>query len=166
MKRVISFNNQISLFAISYVILGLISCGYSGPLEVNINDPLLIENMGSMQYDGKVFTGVIKRERNGIVIQEHTYQQGRQAGTQKTYHMNSKLATITNLVNAQQHGVYKEYYPSGELHIEAIFDKDSIIAKRILDPEGRTVANYVIKGGRYFGLLGSKECISVINEEN
>lgn len=102
----------------------------------------------------------------GVLRMEKNYRDGLEAGVQRGYHTNGKLSYLYEAKAGEKEGSYKEYYPSGLLHIEMNYLQGKIIGKKILDRNGVTLTNYKIKEGRYYGLLGSSSCINVLNEDN
>lgn len=81
------------------------------------------------------------------------------------FHENGNLSYQYYIVEGKRDGVYKEYYPSGDLQIERLYSLDTIVSEKIKDINGKILVNYVIRDGRYYGLLGSSSCMSVFNED-
>lgn len=78
------------------------------------------------------------------------------------FHENKLLSYQYFEIDGKRHGVYKEYYPSGKIQIERFYNMDTIISEKIWDINHKILVNYVIKEGRYYGLLGSSSCMSVL----
>ena len=84
----------------------------------------------------------------------------------KGYHDNGNLSYEYYVVNGKREGLYKEYYPSGNIQIERHYKADSITGEKITDINGKVLVNYKKRNGRYYGLLGSSSCISVFPQMN
>ncbi len=82
----------------------------------------------------------------------------------KGFHENGKLSYQYYTVEGKRDGLYKEYYPTGDVQIERLYNLDTIVSEKINDINGKILVNYVIRDGRYYGLLGSSSCMSVLNE--
>ena len=180
-------------FILLLCLVGLQSCdsaSVSSETVVNMKDLKFVDNyyyLSDSLYTGKVIsesslTPLIAKEifsvtqgridglyqqwtKEGNLRTESTYKAGIKDGSQKGYHLNGHLSYEYTVTNGKREGIYLEYYPSGDLQIENTYDKDSIIAQKIFDIDGVTLANYVIRDGRFYGFRGSSSCINVMNEK-
>lgn len=137
---------------------------YSGLVIDDVSgDPLIVRE--EFQVVNGLLEGYRRQWMEGEVLRTDKYfMAGKEEGIQKGYHTNGKLSFEYSIVEGKREGLSLENYPNGNLHIEALYHKDAIIAKKIFDPRGVTLTNYIIKKGRYYGFLGSSGCINVLNE--
>ena len=77
-----------------------------------------------------------------------------------TYHSNGNKATETSILDGMKDGLYKEWFPNGNLQLERKYHKGEIIAEKLLTIEGEVIKNIVIKDGRKYGLLFSSFCVN------
>lgn len=96
-----------------------------------------------------------------LKVYEHGYENGQQKG----WHQNQNTSYTYDVINGLKEGVYKEFYPNGALQIERRYSKGEELHNKILNIDGGVIANYVKKDGRYYGLLGSSNCVSVFNQD-
>jgi len=104
-----------------------------------------------------------KYPNNKLRTQKH-FDNGYENGLQKGWHSNGNLSYSYNVIKGIRKGMSKEYYPNGNIQIISHFENGKEIKKKIVDLEGKSIVNYEIKEGRYYGLLGSSSCISVFND--
>jgi len=158
--------------------------------SIYFNDPdLRVEADTLYYYADKLFNGTIissidssknelvKEVRAGLLhgrLKEWTPDQvlktdkrfvgGREDGTQKGYHTNGNLSYSYTCRDGRRVGDYYEYYPSGTLQIQQFYKNGLMIKNKIVNIDGTVIANYVLRDGRYYGPMGSANCISVLNE--
>lgn len=176
-----------------YILLILfVSCGIDSEPVISIltNNPKLRRAENTVYYDGKRFTGVVRTSiddklnelfmevKNGlmdgkyqewnsdhIIQSDRRYKKGVEHGLQKGFHHDGTLSYEYNCYEGERVGDYKEYYPNGNLHIYKYLEDGKEIKTKINDLEGKVIANYVLKDGRYYGLMGSSSCYSVLDAE-
>ena len=105
----------------------------------------------------------IKKYKDQSVAQERFYHKGLKIGIHKgnwengtpkfEYHYNK---------NGVYHGDFKEWYSNGQLvkEFHYINGKEDGTQK-MWQPDGKIRANYVVKDGERFGLIGLKKCFTV-----
>lgn len=129
-----------------------------------------VENKNEKSYsilNGKLHGSFLEwTPEQHILKTDKSYLAGKEHGRQRGYHYNGNLSFSYNAVNGKREGLYQEFYPSGNLHIEKIYKEGKQVSNKIKNPQGAVIANYVLKNGRYYGLMGSSSCISVLLEEN
>jgi len=153
------------------------------------NPDLMIHSDSTHLLNDKLFTGtiisstkpgkneLIKEVKNGKLHGQHkvwtaeqvlrtdkSYINGLEHGSQKGYHTNGNLSYAYSAKNGKRVGEYQEYYPNGTLQIERFYEAGVQVSNKIVGIDGKVIANYVLKDGRYYGPLGSSNCISVLNE--
>lgn len=179
---------------ISLLLLYLFGCRDEDfqPQEIVLSsDPLLSRVDSTYLYRNKAFTGRIiksmnEREngfeidvkdgrchgqflelyRDSTIRSNLHYIEGVLAGQQEGYHDNGQLSYHYKMTNGLLEGDYLEYYPNGNLQIHRVYKKNKIVKEKIYDIDKSIIANYVVKNGRTYGLIGSSSCISVINEND
>jgi hypothetical protein len=97
---------------------------------------------------------------------EKQFQYGYEEGLQKGWHSSGKISYNYKAKAGIRNGLYQEYYPDGKLQVESYYENGKEIKRKVKDIEGDIIVNYEIKDGRYYGLLGSASCISVLEDEN
>jgi len=83
----------------------------------------------------------------------------------QTYHESGNMATET-FFNAQgkRHGLYKEWYPSGELQVEKRYDNGEVKYDKLVGKDGKIFQNIVYRDGREYGLLFSSYCLNGVTK--
>ena len=152
--------------------------------EILSNDPAL-HRTGGLLYHGEVpFSGrlveqyddgAIKRLTpynagkahglaqawypDGGVMDERLYEAGRKAGVHTGWWENGHLKFIYHFNNDLHEGNAKSWYPDGTLYRDFNYENGKEAGtQRMWNEDGTVKANYVIKDGRRFGLIGSKPC--------
>lgn len=178
------------LFVAFFMTSLLLTSCYDGSQEkisIFINDPNLSIRDSVYVYGGEMFNGLIwtatdpslnellvevtdgklhgqykKWFPGGSKPQMHkVYFQGEEHGPQKGWHTSGHLSYEYTTNHGHRTGLYREYYPSGKLQIERQYLDGQEMSQKILDPNGEILVNYVLKDGRYYGLMGSSECFTV-----
>lgn len=173
------FFNYILLFAI-------LACGGNEmPTEVLKSDVnLKIEN-GVTTYNNEPYSGAIVAYYEGETLAySATYYKGRKQGKESKWHANGVLATErfydkgvkTGLhrgwwensnrkfefyfdTNGAYHGTVKEWFVDGTLYrdFNYVHGKEEG-SQKLFKPNGNIRANYVVKNGERYGLIGLKNC--------
>ena len=169
----------------------LIGCKSNSEVKhILINDPALERVENDFLFDGDLFTGVIlassDAHRNELLIEvnqglmdgaykewtpkyilktEKQYRKGLEHGVQKGYHSNGKISYEYQAENGKRLGIYREYFRNGKLQIQRTYDKGKEIKVKIFSTEGKIIANYELRNGRYYGLMGSSQCVTVLNTQ-
>ncbi|WP_316768448.1 hypothetical protein [Pedobacter frigiditerrae] len=111
---------------------------------------------------------------------------GLQEGVSKTWHPNKQLADERFYISGKKEGLHRGWWPDGKLKFTYQFDNDEFNgvikewyntgnplkefhmvkgyeegSQKMWWINGKTRANYIIKNGRRYGLLGTKNCINV-----
>lgn len=151
------------------------------------NAQISFENTGVF-YQGKPFSGklysldpqsqdtlkiesYLKGNRHGKWIQYfpghvlkefRTFDQGKKTGIFVQYFPTGKKQQEYYFQNDEYQGLAREWNESGvlirEMHYVAGHEEGS---QKLFYDNGQVRANYVIKNGRRFGLLGTKNCVNV-----
>lgn len=135
---------------------------YTGTISRFADGELLCEvNLKNGLFHGKFkecfLEGKVKTLKN--------FELGYENGVQQGWHKNQKTSYKYMAINGLRDGIYHEYYPTGDLQIERTYVNGEEIQNKILNIDGLVIANYIKKGGRYYGLLGSSNCVSVFNQD-
>lgn len=148
---------------------------------------------GRLYYQNNLFTGdLILSNAEGFVEMELQYFDGRKHGYEKRWYANGQLAQSRNYLkgtkvgnhlgwwddgkqkfdyNFNEKGEYegsrKEWYSNGQLVRDFNYFKGKEIGnQRMWTKNGKIKANYVVKNGERFGLIGLKKCYTVNTNSN
>ncbi len=99
---------------------------------------------------------------NKQLADERLYKSGKKEGIHKSWWPDGKIKFIYEFDNDEFNGVIKEWYSNGsafkEFHMVKGYEEGS---QKMWWINGKTRANYIIKNGRRYGLLGTKNCVNV-----
>ena len=151
------------------------------------NPQISFENSGVF-FQGKPFSGklfsldtltqdtlkmesYLKGNRHGIWVQYfpghvlkecRTFEQGKKTGAFFQYFPTGKKQQEYHFQNDEYQGLAREWNENGvlirEMHYVAGHEEGS---QKLFYDNGQVRANYVMKNGRRFGLLGTKNCVNV-----
>ena len=112
-------------------------------------------------FDG-VQEGLSRRwHPNGRLAERRTYHRGRKVGTHSGWWPNGNRSFEYGFHNGEHHGDMREWYEDGkpyrESHHRDGYEEGS---QRMWWDDGRIRANYVVKNGRRYGLIGVKNCVN------
>ena len=92
------------------------------------------------------------------------YRQGKKIGIHKGYYENGNPKFEYHFIQGEHHGIAKEWYENGQdykfFHYNMGYEEGS---QKAWWENGVIRANYVVKNGRRYGLIGLKLCM---NPEN
>lgn len=153
---------------------------------VNANDSLFNDHKDTVYYGDHFFTGyryslypnadtaTIQSYFNGVeegyqrkwypgklLAEERFYINGKKEGTHKGWWPDGKQKFIFSAVNDEYEGEFREWYASGLLgkQFHYIHGREEG-SQRLWWDNGTVRANYVIKNGKKYGLIGLKTCIN------
>jgi antitoxin component YwqK of YwqJK toxin-antitoxin module len=69
-------------------------------------------------------------------------------GAVKEYAPNGVLAKESSYLNNMMHGLFKSYYPSGEIAMTTMWDKNEIVNIKQFDKKGNITQETVLKDGK------------------
>lgn len=96
---------------------------------------------------------------DGTPMYEREFVGGKREGTHRGWWSDGRLRFEYNFRNDLHQGTAREWYESGARFSEFNYDcGQEQGAQRTWDEDGRVRANYVVKDGRRYGLIGSKPC--------
>ena len=161
-------HQYIVLISLIYIAVLVSSCVNKGTTIVQSSNASLVFQDSLYFYHGQLYSGTIEElNTNEDLKSVKQILNGKEDGLQKGYHYNGQLSYEYNVEQGIRQGEYKEYFPSGDLQIFKVYnDEGRPVKTRIRDINGKVIANYVWKNNRYYGYLGSNNCISVINEHD
>ncbi|MGF1923010.1 MAG: toxin-antitoxin system YwqK family antitoxin [Bacteroidia bacterium] len=143
---------------------------------------------GIVLHEQKPFTGRVFTlfPRTADTSEVSGYLDGREHGQWKKFYRSTKIKEIRYFKNGQKIGFYQAWWENGNQQLEYKFVADEYEGEcrewneegqlsRIMNYRkgqeegkqqwwydgGKIKANYVIKNGRRYGLLGTKNCINV-----
>jgi antitoxin component YwqK of YwqJK toxin-antitoxin module len=127
-------------------------------LQSNNRDTLLIE-----QFKNGLLSGLTRKWfNNGAVMELRNYKTGKKNGRQTVFWENGhKKFEFTALDDAPE-GEMKEWSMDGRLiHLANYRNGQEEGTQQLWYDNGKIRANYVIRNGRRYGLLGTKNCRNV-----
>lgn len=155
---------------------------------ISADDPRISYENAGVFYQGKSFSGKVfgvdpqtqdtiniefylngNRHGNwiqyfsGHILKEcRTFDQGKKVGAFIQYFPSGKKQAEYHFQNDEYEGLAREWNESGvmirEMHYVAGHEEG---AQKLFYDNGQVRANYVMKDGRRFGLLGTKNCVNV-----
>ncbi len=155
---------------------------------VEASDPTLELDNGVLLYQGKAFDGrITARFSNGLLQSEVEYAAGRKNGYEKHWHSDGSRATErfytrglkTGIHQAwwadgtpkfvyhfneagEYHGAVSEWYASGQRYKSFHYrDGQAFGSQKLWKEDGSIKANYEVRNGERFGLIGLKKCYTV-----
>ncbi len=172
-----------------FLLFVFISCDLSdSKLIVLADDPLVSLSNGVTYYDGDVFTGeLVFYVRDTILVYSCFYEKGRKEGEEKKWYANGQLENHRSYTNGKKIGIHKGWWPSGLPKYSLVFNaagvyhgevqewyEDGTVFKlfhyengkeegsqQMFKPNGTIRANYVVKNGERYGLIGLKKCDAI-----
>lgn len=153
-------------------------------LAVSADDPALERRAGFLYLHGSKFSGlVVALYPSGDTLSLASYAGGREEGRQARWHANGRLAEVRWFASGRKEGLHQGWFDDGRPRFSYAFANDEyegevaewyatgIAAKRYHfhegHPDGRQQlwwedgsvrANFTIRDGRSFGLIGRKLC--------
>lgn len=145
-------------------------------------------NNGLLTQSHMPFTGRLINLFSGTkdTAEVSSYVNGREDGEWKKFYSNHQIKEIRYFKNGKKTGSYKTWWENGKKQLEYNFVADEYegsckefnekgVLMRIMNYKkgqeegeqkwwydgGKIKANYIIKDGRRYGLLGTKNCINV-----
>lgn len=154
------------------------------PNFINTTDPNLTKRRDTIFYKNQLFTGfayalypsgdtsLLQSYFNGVeegiqkkwysdkqLAEERFYINGKKEGTHKGWWPDGKPKFLFNAYNNEYEGEFKEWYASGlpgkDFHYAGGQEEGS---QKLWWDNGTVRANYVIKEGKKYGLIGIKLC--------
>jgi antitoxin component YwqK of YwqJK toxin-antitoxin module len=158
---------------------------------VNENDKGLTRSRGVLYYNNVAFSGWIYNDYpNGNRYTETPYHNGKEEGIMKRWYADHKLEQERLFINGKKEGIHRGWWPDGKPKFEYYFENDEhngtakewfsnsspyrAFAYKAGHEEGRqqmwwdngTIrANYVVKDGKQYGLIGRKLCKNTMKNE-
>ncbi|CAN5812926.1 hypothetical protein BH11BAC3_BH11BAC3_27850 [soil metagenome] len=132
--------------------------GYLYQLYPNKKDTLSIEG-----YSKGVLNGISKKFYAGNQPMEYrVYLCGAKNGKQVSYWQNGNKRFEFNAKNDAYEGEFKEWSENGRLfHLAHFKNGQEEGVQKLWYDNGKLKANYVIRNGKRYGLLGTKNCTNV-----
>ena len=155
---------------------------------LSANNPLVSYENTGVFYEGKPFSGKLFRVdlQTQDTLKIESYSQGNRHGNWLQYYSGHVLKEFRTFGQGKKIGVFLQYFPSGKKQVEYHFKNDEYqgVARewnesgvliremhyvagheegfqKLFYDNGQVRANYVMKNGRRFGLLGTKNCVNV-----
>jgi antitoxin component YwqK of YwqJK toxin-antitoxin module len=179
------------LSAISLLLISLISCDPAKQEKLTwyrLEEIRLENNNGLVFYRDRPFSGIVfsfypatkdtaevigfrkGREHGewrkffpgGKLSVQRFFDHGTKVKTLKEWWENGRLKVSGSFLKGENNGEYKEWNRNGmlirDMHYRLGYEEGS--QKQFYD-NGKIRSNYIVKTGRRFGLLGTKNCVNV-----
>jgi antitoxin component YwqK of YwqJK toxin-antitoxin module len=161
---------------------------YHSTIRLDKNDSQLRVENGLLLWNNSSFTGTLYSldQNNADTLSLSSYQSGREHGEWKQFYEGGQLKEKRFFNNGLKAGEYVAWWPNGKKQLHYFFENSEYEGTcREWNNEGTLIklanykkgheeglqqlwydnrkvrANYVIKDGRRYGLLGTKNCINV-----
>lgn len=180
------------LFSILILTFFCISCQEepSNIKKVYYKNVKLKTHLGITTYNNTPFSGTwfSTYANSNDTFQIRNYVNGKEHGSWKVFHQNHQLSEVRHYKKGGKEGEYKAWWENGNPKLTYSFMNDEnhgeftewtkdgkIISKmnyvnghesgqqKVWYLNGKLKSNYVMKNGRRFGLLGTKNCMNVYN---
>lgn len=170
------------------VIVLVLSCSKVEPsLIVNEDHVQSIQRKGIRYVNDTVFSGALVQinSEQGDTISYKEFRKGKKQGTwwvkygslqlkeQRQFVEGKKIGAYTawwpngkkrlayEFVNDEYHGTCREWNPNGVLVKEMNYNQGHELGtQKVWYDNGKIKSNYLVKNGRRFGLLGTKNCVN------
>ncbi len=159
---------------------------------INSNNTHLVRMNGFLYYNNKAFSGYLfSNFANGNRERETPYYEGKEEGLMKSWYPDKSPEQERLFVNGKKQGVHHGWWPDGKPKFEYEFtdDEHNGTAKEWFNnnklyrcfhytmghedglqqmwwADGTVRANYVVKDGQQYGLIGRKFCKNVFKDED
>jgi antitoxin component YwqK of YwqJK toxin-antitoxin module len=85
---------------------------------------------------------------------------GRERGEHREWYSDGQIKSEQSFRDGLLEGVARKWFPGGRLYREATYEAGvEEGSQRMWYTDGSLRANYVVRDGRRFGLIGSKACV-------
>jgi hypothetical protein len=113
-------------------------------------------------YNGLEHGEFRRFHENGVLMEQRYYVMGVKTGALKRYWNNGQIQAHYFFSTGEYQGNCREWNPEGKLVREMNYERghESGSQKQWYD-DGSIRSNYIIRNGRRYGLLGTKNCINV-----
>jgi antitoxin component YwqK of YwqJK toxin-antitoxin module len=176
-------------------IIWIVASAAENPSVIHINMKLheneFRQRDGFLFYHGKKFSGIAYSFfANGDTASVIPYANGREDGVVRKYFNKYQLSEERSYVSGEKEGIHKGWFSNGALRFLYTFDKGAYNGEciewfedgriyrwfnysagyekgrqQMWWPDGSVRANYVVKNGEQYGLIGRKLCINSSHEE-
>ncbi|MBO3700653.1 toxin-antitoxin system YwqK family antitoxin [Roseivirga sp. E12] len=159
--------------------------------EVSLKHPDLTKKAAVVYFDDRLYSGYLTSYHEDGSIQSKTgYLNGKLEGESIQYYANKQLREQRFYSENRKTGKHIGFWPSGQQKFEYYFERDLHIgelkewyasgqpyrffnyqkgkedgSQKMWMEDGKIRANYVVKDGHRYGLIGLKNCKSVTDEE-
>lgn len=154
--------------------------------EMLASDSRLTMQQGLLYLAGKPYSGIVNsRYANGKLATKDSYLNGKLEGKQEKWYENGAIREIRYYTANRKVGKHEGWYQNGQKRFEYFINNDVPVKihqewfangqlftfntyndqgqpeglQQMWYDNGKIKANYVVKGGRRFGLLGAKGCM-------
>ena len=120
---------------------------------------LMIASVMMSSRNDEYLTTVEKRYGDGALMSVRTYRDGKEEGIHRGYWPGGALKFEYRYHNGLSEGVQREWFEDGSPFTEFNYVKGHEAGlQRMWTSYGKLRANYVVKNGRRYGLIGAMGC--------
>ena len=124
----------------------------------NVNGTKNISNYKTGLKEGLEF----KYYDSNQLAESRNYHKGKKIGLHEGFYNNGQKKFSYQYESGVYHGSFKQWYASGQLLKDFNYVKGKEVgSQKMWNFDGTMRANYVVKNGERFGLIGLKKCYSV-----
>lgn len=191
MERLVQLHSKIILLYLIVVSFGCSTekeKETASTLFLNVTDARLSNKNGIIYFNDRLFSGLIYSFHPSTkdTAASASYLNGKEHGRWVKYYPDGKLYELRSFDNGKKTGVLETWWPNGTKQTHYLFmddeyqgtcrewSADGLLVKemnyhkgheegsqRWWYDNGKIKANYIIKQGRRYGLLGTKNCMNV-----
>lgn len=148
----------------------------------------IVTHKGLTTLEGEILSAFVLETypNSSDTLKVTSFVRGYKHGTSTAYFPNNTLREIREYKKGRKVGEYIGYFPNGDVHFSFHFENDNyhgtakewtqegILIKemnydkgyesgpqKVWYDNGKIKSNYIVKDGRRYGLLGTKNCINV-----
>lgn len=117
-------------------------------------------------WQGKEYGRAFQKYPDGKLKEERFFRKGWKEDEHKGWWEDGKLRFVYHFKDDLLEGNVKEWYANGQLFKDFNYQKGQEIGmQKAWKEDGKIKANYEIREGRRYGLLGVKNCTSVVENK-
>ena len=150
--------------ASSLLIAFIFGCKSPGELDVKVEYYPGTTDTAAVSYykKGKEHGRWVRYHPNGKLMEERFFDNGQKTGVMKGWWPNGQLFMIYHFKNDEYEGECSEWNDKGVLIRRMHYKKgyEDGLQQQWYD-DGSVRSNYLMKNGRRYGLLGTKNCVNV-----
>jgi antitoxin component YwqK of YwqJK toxin-antitoxin module len=164
---------------------------YLASPTVLATDLALHQQNAELYYGNKPYSGYVEERTGGALLARRSYREGRLDGPQEQWYEGGQRREQRTYREGRKVGTHRGWWPNGKPRFAYLIDNDVPIGthrdwystgqlaalfsyndagqpegpQQMWFPTGQIRANYVVRGGRRYGLFGAKGCMGTNERE-